>query len=101
MEKLTDLKIYQLSSAIYSALPEGYDTTVTDGMRPSDTIKVTNDYSPIAMYISWDETAKGVLDAAVYDDTGDGDELIEDGIYWDTENGATVETIADGITKHI
>lgn len=101
MEKLTDMTINELDTAIYDALPEGYDTTVVNGMRPSDTIKVTNAYSPIAMYISWDETAKGVLDSAVYDDTGDGDELIEDGIYWDTENGATVETIADDITKHI
>ena len=95
------MNIYTLSSKIYCALPDGYDTTVTSGTCLNDTIKVTKDNSHIVMYISRDETAKGVLNASVYDDTGDGDELIEDGIYWDAENGATVETIANDITKHI
>ena len=96
------MNIHTLSSAIYSALPEGYDTTVTNGTHLNDTIKVTKDYSPIAMYISWDETAKGVLDAAVYDESDpEENELLEDGIYWDAENGATVETIANDIVKHI
>ena len=95
------MNIPTLSSKIYCALPDGYDTTVTNGTDLNDTIKVTKDGYTHAMYISRDETAKGVLNASVYDDTGDGDELIEEGIYWDTENGATVETIANDITKHI
>ena len=96
------MNIYTLSSAIYSALPEGYDTTITNGTRLNDTIKVTKDNSHIAMYISQDETANGVINAAVYDESDPEENiLLEDGIYWDTENGATVETITDDITKHI
>ena len=96
------MNIYTLSSAIYSALPDGYDTTVTDGTSPDDTIKVTNDHSHIAMYIGLDETAKGVLNATVYDESDpEENEIIEDGIYWDAENGATIETIAHDIVKHI
>ena len=45
------MNIYTLSSAIYSALPEGYDTTVTNGRCLNDTIKVTKDNSHIAMCI--------------------------------------------------
>ena len=67
-----------------------------------DTIKVTKDNSHIAMYIGCDDTAPGVLNASIYDESSDEeDELIEEGIYWDTENGATIETIANDIVKHI
>ena len=51
------MNIYTLSSAIYSALPDGYDTTVTNGTCLNDTIKVTKDNSHIVMYISQDEAA--------------------------------------------
>ena len=96
------MNIYKLSNAIYSALPEGYNTEVTNGMCLNDTIKVTKDNSHIAMYIGFDETAKGVLNATVYDESDpEENEIVEDGIYWDTENGDTIETIADDITKHI
>ena len=96
------MNIYTLSSAIYSALPDGYNTTVTNGTCLQDTIKVTKDNSHIAMYIGCDDTAMGVLNASIYDESSDEeDELIEDGIYWDTENGATIETIANNIVKHI
>ena len=53
------------------------------------------------MYIAWDETADGVLNATVYDEGIDGDEFVENGIYWDTEDGATIESIAADIVKHI
>ena len=89
------MNIYTLSSAIYSALPEGYDTTVTNGTCLNDTIKVTKDNSHIAMYIGLDDTATGVLNASVYDESDpEENELLEEGIYWDTENGATIGTIA-------
>ena len=96
------MNIPTLSSKIYCALPEGYDTTVTNGTDLNDTIKVTKDGYTHAMYISQDETANNVLNASVYDESDpEENELLEDGIYWDTENGATVETIADDIVKHI
>ena len=96
------MNIHTLSSEIYSALPEGYDTTVTNGTCLNDTIKVTKDNSHIAMYIGMDDTATGVLNASVYDESSNAeDELLENGIYWDTEHGATVDTIANDITKHI
>ena len=96
------MNIPTLSSKIYCALPEGYDTTVTNGTDLNDTIKVTKDGYTHAMYISQDEATSGVLNAAVYDESDqEENELIEDGIYWDTENGATVETIANDIVKHI
>ena len=96
------MNIHTLSSEIYSALPDGYDTTVTNGTYLNDTIKVNKDNSHIAMYIGMDDTATGVLNASIYDESDpEENELLEDGIYWDTENGATVETIADDIVKHI
>lgn len=101
MEKLTDMTINELDTAIYNALPEGYDTEVTNGMCLDDTIKVTKDGSTYAMYIGWDETAHGVLNATVYDEGDDEDEFVEEGIYWDVEAGATVESIAADIVKHI
>ena len=104
MEKqLNDMTIHELDTAIYNALPEGYDTEVTNGVCIDDTIKVTKDGSALAMYIGWDETAKGVLDATVYDEHDpEEDELIEDGIYWDTDEAdVTAESIAEDIIKHI
>ena len=102
MEKLTDMTINELDTAIYDALPEGYDTEVTNGVCLNDTIKVTKDGSTLAMYIGWDETADGVLNATVYDESDpEEDEFVEDGIYWDVEAGAIVESIAADIVKHI
>ena len=47
--------IDELETAIYNALPEGYNTTVTgDG-----NIKVTKNGSTYVMYIGCDETADG------------------------------------------
>ena len=101
MEKLTDMTINELDTAIYNALPVGYDTEVTNGVCLDDTIEVTKDGSTYAMYIAWDETAHGVLNATVYDEGIDGDEFVEEGIYWDAEDGATIESIAADIVKHI
>jgi hypothetical protein len=101
MKKLTDMTINELDTVLYSALPFGYNTEVTNGTCLDDTIKVTKDGSTLAMYIGWDETADGVLNATVYDEGDDGDEFVEDGIYWDVEAGATVESIAADIVKHI
>ena len=97
------MNIHTLSNAIYSALPEGYDTTVTDGTSPDDTIKVTKDGSALAMYIGWDKMADDVLNATVYDEHNpEEDELIEEGIYWDTDEAdVTAESIAEDIIKHI
>ena len=88
-----------LDNAIYNALPEGYNTTVT----VDDNIKVTKDGSDYAMYIGWDETSEDVLNAAVYNESNpEEDELVEEGIYWDTdESGVTAESIAADIQKRI
>ena len=102
MEKLTDMTINELDTAIYNALPVGYDTEVTNGVCLNDTIKVTKGGSTLAVYIGWDETAHGVLNATVYDESDpDEDECVENGIYWDAEAGATAESIAADIVKHI
>ena len=103
MEKLTDMTINELDTAIYYALPVGYDTEVTNGVCLNDTIKVTKDGSTLAMYIGWDETAHGVLNATVYDEHNpEEDKLTEEGIYWDTDEAdATIESIAADIVKHI
>ena len=102
MEKLTDMTIHELDTAIYNALPEGYDTEVTNGTQHlDDTIKVTKDGSTLVMHIGWDETAHGMLQATIYDESGEEDEFVEHGIYWDVEAGATVENIAADIVKHI
>lgn len=100
--------IDELDNAIYNALPKGYDTTVVNGVIRNDTIKVSHDTNRLAMYISWDETADGVLNATVYNEgiMRDGfvqdSEFVEDGIYWDTnEANVTAESITADIIKHI
>jgi len=107
-KKLTDTTIHELDIAIYNALPEGYDTTVVSGVSLNDTIKVSHDTNRLAMYISWDETTDGVLNATVYNEgiMRDGFvqdfEIVEEGIYWDTnEANVTAESIAEDIIKHI
>ena len=103
MEKLTDMTIHELDTAIHNALPEGYNTEVTNGTYLDDTIKVTKDGSALAMYIGWDKMADDVLNATVYDEHNpEEDELIEEGIYWDTDEAdMTAESIAEDIIKHI
>ena len=102
-KKLTDMTIHELDAAIYNALPEGYNTEVTDSVCLDDTIKVKKDGSALAMYIGWDKMADDVLNATIYDEHDpEEDKLIEEGIYWDTDEAdVTAESIAEDIIKHI
>lgn len=106
MEKLTDMTINELDTAIYNALPEGYDTEVTNGVCLNDTIKVTKQGSTSAMYLSLDENYTSVIVAAVYDEPegyhARGEFPMIDGIYFDTEDSKlNPETIAEDIEKYL
>lgn len=97
--------IYDVLHILFDVLSDEYHEEVTNGLCLSDTIKVTRDGSPNAMYISLDTDYPTVIDAAVYEEPDGYHERyawpIAEGIYWDTRDASTTpERIAADIEKH-